>query len=153
MLATVVHVSASPVASPPRRPVPVTIAVVLIYLGALLSAGIGVLVLLSRYDAQPADVLPVSLLGAGIVLFGLLTLAVGGGVARGSRGARLVITLYLAVRLALHITSIVTTEQWDWLEAASVAVDVLIVAALWLPPGSAYFRVAAGTDAAASTAA
>ncbi len=44
---------------------------------------IGILVLLSRYRVDAAEVLPVSLLGAGVILFGLLTIAVASGVARG----------------------------------------------------------------------
>jgi holin-like protein len=129
------------------RPVPVTIAVVLIYLGALLGAAIGVLVLLSRYQAEADQVLPVSLIGAGIILFGLLMLAVGGGVGRGSRGSRLIVTIYLAVQVVLHSVTIASTESWDWFGFAQVVFDVLILAALWLPPGSRYFRAASPTDA------
>ena len=63
----------------------VTIAVVLVYLTGVVGALIGVLVLLSRYQVDRASVLPVSLLGAGIILFALLTFAVASGLSRGSR--------------------------------------------------------------------
>lgn len=135
------------------RPVVVTIAVVLVYLGGLLSAGLGVLVLLSRYRVPADAVLPVSLIGAGIILFGLLTLAVGGGVGRGSRGSRVLLTVYLAVALTLHTVNIVTSDSWDWFGFAEVAVELLIIAAVWLPPGSRYFTARAETDAAAAAGA
>ena len=56
---------------------------VLVYLSGLASVAIGILILLSRYQVERAEVLPVSLLGAGVILFGLLTIAVASGVARG----------------------------------------------------------------------
>jgi hypothetical protein len=133
-------VSASVPAS--RRPVAVTIAVVLIYLGGVMAAGVGILVLLSRYDVAADAVLPVSLLGAGIILFGLLTLAVGGGVGRGSRGARAAVSAYLAALLSLLVVTVVATDSVDPIAVGQIAVAALIVGALWLPPGAAYFAAA-----------
>ena len=116
----------------------VTIAVVLVYLSGLSNAGIGLLVLLSRYEVPADVVLPISLLGAGIILFGLLSLAVASAIARGSRLARGLITLYLAGQLALHVTTIATTD-WDATAFLQIAVELFIVVALWAPPGSRHF--------------
>jgi len=121
----------------------VTIAVVLVYIGGLTSAAIGILILLSRYQVERAEVLPVSLLGAAIILFGLLTLAVASGVARGRRFARLLLTIYLAVAFTLHIVTIVSSDAWDWSAIVEMAADTFILVALWAPPGSRYFRDAA----------
>ncbi len=132
-----------------RRPVTVALAVVFIYLGGLFSAGLGLLVLLSRYDVGGDEVLPVSLIGAGIILFGLLTLAVGGGVGRGSRGSRLIVTVYLALLLVLQIVTVVTSDEWDWFGFAEIVIEVLILAAVWLPPGARYFRAASVAPAVA----
>lgn len=136
-----------------HRPVLVTIAVVLVYIGGLTSAAIGILILLSRYQVERAEVLPVSLLGAGIILFGLLTLAVASGVARGRRFARLLLTIYLAVAITLEIVTIVSTDAWDWSAIVEMAADAFILIALWAPPGSRYFRDASvGSAEAAATA-
>jgi holin-like protein len=112
------------------------------------SVAIGILVLLSRYRVESSQVLPVSLLGAGVILFGLLTIAVASGVARGRRLARLLLTLYLAVQFALHIITIVTADTWDWTSLAEMAAYAFIAVAVWTPPGSHYFRDAALSEAA-----
>ena len=112
------------------------VAVVLIYLSGFASVAIGILVLLSRYSVEAAEVLPTSLLGAGIILFGLLTIAVASGVARGRRLARLILTIYLAAQFVLHIVTIVTADTWDWTSAVEMVIYVFIAVAVWTPPGS-----------------
>jgi hypothetical protein len=123
-----------------HQPILVRVAVVLIYLSGFASVAIGILVLLSRYQVDRSEVLPVSLLGAGVILFGLLTLAVASGVARGRRLARLILTIYLGVQFVLHIVTIVTADTWDWTSAAEMAVYAFIAVSVWTPPGSRYFR-------------
>ena len=136
-----------------HRPALVTIAVVLIYVGGVSSTALGTLILLSRYQVESADVLPVSLLGAAVILFGLLTIAVASGVARGRRLARLLLTIYIAVQFALHIVTIVSTEAWDASAVAEMIADTFILIAVWAPPGSRYFRrIPADQDAGAATA-
>ncbi|SFS16011.1 hypothetical protein SAMN04487846_3222 [Microbacterium sp. cf046] len=143
----------APTAPPARQPVLVRIAVVLVYLSGLTSIAIGILVLLSRYDIARAEVLPVSLLGSAVILFGLLTIAIASGVARGRRLARLLLTIYLGVQFVLHIVTIVTTETWDWTSMAEMAAYAFIGFALWTPPGSRYFRDPAADQTDAVTAA
>ncbi|MBD3940200.1 hypothetical protein IF188_00615 [Microbacterium sp. NEAU-LLC] len=122
-----------------RRPVIVTIAVVLVYISAFANVALGVLVLLSRYEVAEADVLRVSLLGAAIILFGLLLIGMASGLARGSRLSRLFATIYLAVLFVLSVFTIATTDGWDWGSIIDVAIEVLILIALWAPPGSRHF--------------
>lgn len=117
----------------------VTIAVVLVYIGALTNVALGILILLSRYRVPEADVLPVSLLGAAIILVGLLTIAIASGLARGSRFARFLITVYFGIQTVLHIVAIATTEGWDWNAIVQLVLGVLIVGVLWLPPGARHF--------------
>lgn len=90
-----------------------TAAVVIVYVAAFLNVGLGILVMLSRYQVESAEVLWVSLLGAAIILLGLLTLGLASGLARGSRLARIGITLYFGVLIVLHVLSIITTDGWD----------------------------------------
>lgn len=117
----------------------VTIAIILIYVTAFASIAIGIVVLLSRYDVPADAVLFVSLLGAGIILLGLLMIALASGLSRGSRFARVLITVYLVISIALHVTTIVSTDVWDWSAAVQALLDALIIAALWLPPGSRFY--------------
>ena len=115
---------------------------VFVYLSGLVSVAIGILILLSRYRVETAQVLPVSLLGAGVILFGLLTIAVASGVARGRPAARLLLSLYLFAQFVLHVITIASTDPWDWVATAELVLYVFIGIALWTPPGSRYFRVA-----------
>lgn len=122
-----------------RRPVLVTIVVVLVSLSGLANTALGILILLSRYDVTSDEVLPVSLIGIGIVLFGLLTLAVASGMARGSRLSRLLLTLYLAAELILHVAAIVTTDAWDAVSVAQITVQAALLIVVWTPPASRWF--------------
>lgn len=143
----------APAAPLPHQPVLVRVAVVLVYLSGYASVGIGILVLLSRYRVEQAEILPVSLLGAGIILFGLLTIDVASGVARGRRLARLILTAYLAVQFVLHIVTIVTADTWDWTSAAEMAIYVFVAVAVWTPPGARYFRTERTDESVGATAA
>ncbi|MEN2738196.1 hypothetical protein ABCS02_10410 [Microbacterium sp. X-17] len=125
-----------------RRPGLVTAAVVLVYLSGFFNAAIGLLILLSRYQApDTGTMIAVSLLGAGTILFGLLTITVGSAAARGSRLARLLVTIYLAIQIALHIVTIVTTDPWDWWSSALLLLEVLTLLAFWVPRSSRRFYV------------
>lgn len=124
-----------------RRPLAVTLVVAFVYVVGFYDAALGILVLLSRYEMQRTeDVVIVSLLGAGIILFGLLLVAVAAGVGHGSRLSRILVTVYVGIQAILYVVTIVTTDPWDWWSLGALVVHVAILAALWLPPGSRYFR-------------
>lgn len=116
-----------------------TAAVVVVYVAAFLNVGLGILVMLSRYQVESADVLWVSLLGAAIILLGLLTLGLASGLARGSRLARIGITLYFGVLIVLHVLSIITTDGWDWSSMIQLALQSAALLLVWTPPGSRHF--------------
>jgi CDP-diglyceride synthetase len=128
-------------ASAAGRPVTiaVTIAVVAVYISAFANVLLGILILLSRYQVARADVLPVSLLGAAVILFGLLLVAVASGLSRGSRLSRVLATVYLGILIALNAATIATTDGWDWSTAVQLAVQLIVVVLLWAPPGSRRF--------------
>lgn len=117
----------------------VTIAVVLVYISAIANVLLGILILLSRYEAAESAVLTVSLLGAAIILFGLLLVAVASGLARGSRLSRVLVTVYLAILVTLHVVTLVTTDGWDWSTIVQLVLAAFVLVALWLPPGSRHF--------------
>lgn len=115
--------------------VAVRIVVLLIYASGLIATVLGILVMLSRYEQDdPIDVLRISLLGAGIALFGLLLIAAGGGVRRGSRLSRALATLYLAALITLNVLDAASTDRWDWQSIISIMMAGVIVIALWTPP-------------------
>lgn len=116
-----------------------TAAVVVVYVAAFLNVGLGILVMLSRYQVESADVLWVSLLGAAIILLGLLTLGLASGLARGSRLARIGITLSFGVLIVLHVLSIITTDGWDWSSMIQLALQSAALLLVWTPPGSRHF--------------
>ena len=116
-----------------------TAAVVIVYVAAFLNVGLGILVMLSRYQVESAEVLWVSLLGAAIILLGLLTLGLASGLARGSRLARIGITLSFGVLIVLHVLSIITTDGWDWSSMIQLALQVAALLLVWTPPGSRHF--------------
>mgnify|MGYP001094324382 CR=1 FL=1 len=122
------------------RPVPVTIAVVLVYLGGLANAMFGILFLLSRYDVPAEMVLSVSLIGVGIVLFGLLSVAAASGLGRGSGLSRLFVSVLAVALVALQGWSLVIDHEWDGWSLAQIAVSALILVALWIPPANRFFR-------------
>lgn len=115
-----------------RRPAVVTAAIVLVYVGGLLNTALGVVVLLARYAVTPDLVLPVSLVGAATVLLGLLTVAGGSALSRGSILARALLTGYLAVLIALQAVAMALTELDPVLVVALVAA-VAVIAAVWIP--------------------
>lgn len=119
----------------------VSLAVAFVYLTGLLGILVGILVLLSRYEVPASEVLPVSLIGAGIILLGLLIIGVASGVARGSRLSRIILTVFLAVQLPLQILAIVSAD-WDWITIAQGAAGAFTLVVLWLPRTNAFFRAA-----------
>ncbi len=126
-----------------RRPVIVALAVAFVYVTGLLDILLGILVLLSRYDqSNSGDVLTVSLIGAAIILFGLLIIGIASGVARGSRLSRIALTVYLAIQVPLHALAIAAADL-DWIAMIQLALEVFTLVVLWLPPTNRFFRAAA----------
>ncbi len=142
--------------STPRRPVVLTIALVLAYLSALVDVGVGILVFLARYDVPDESVLGISLLGAATILLGLLQLAVTAGVGRGSHLSRVLLTVFIGVLFVLDGAT-VTSELldgagWDGVGTVDVLVELYILVVLWVPPGSRFFRAAAAQRQKSSVA-
>ncbi|WP_375385787.1 hypothetical protein [uncultured Microbacterium sp.] len=136
-----------------RRPVIVTIAIVVVYISGLGNAALGLTILLSRYDVQGDQaILTVSLLGAATILLGLLTIAIASGLSRGSRFARVLITVYFGIQTVLHGLTIIDADTWDVTAAVQTVVELLVIVVLWVPPGARYFRAkpTEGADSPAS---
>ncbi|MDI2023596.1 hypothetical protein SAMN05660916_02585 [Arthrobacter sp. 31Cvi3.1E] len=128
----------------PRRPGVVTFSVVLMYIGGIAQIVLGVLTIFLRYtpEAQSGGVaLPVTLLGAGMVLFGLLVIGLASGVARGSSAARSGATAVMFLGLAFAVVDLVVAADGDWSAVISQSIaTVLVVVPLWVGRGRRYFE-------------
>jgi hypothetical protein len=138
--------------SPAKRPGIVTAVVVLIYIAGIGEVLLGILTLFVRYLPEAAadgGAFVVSLLGAGMIILGLAVVSLASGTARGSRFARLTITLVLLAGLVLDAVSLaLSPAQGPTQLIAQAVVCVLVILPLWVGPGRRYFA----THPAAATA-
>ncbi len=119
----------------------VTVVSLVLTVFGLAAAALGLLVLLDRYDStDPEEVLATSLVGAGIALFGLLLVAVAGGLRRGSGFSRWLVTGYLGILAALNLVAMIVDRQWTWSSAGTVALAIVFIVALWVRPAAGVFR-------------
>lgn len=132
--------SAAPPSTAPSSPdsavaasIITTVVAVLAYAFGVLATGFGILVFLGRYDTDVATSV-FSVAGAVIALFGLLVLAVAAGVRRGSGLSRLMLTIFLAVAIALSAVVLIFGDRWDWGAAITGAIATVIIVLLWTPP-------------------
>jgi hypothetical protein len=125
------------------RPGTVTIAVVLLYLGGIAQMVAGTLTIFIRYTANASGgwvAETVTLLGAAIILFGLLVIALASGVARGSWSARLTCTIILLLGAIVTLASVSVSDGQDNVSAAvRVATAIAVILLLWLGAARRYF--------------
>ena len=140
-----------------RRPLQVSLAAVLLMLLAGLGVLEGVVILLSRYDAATIAaslVLAVSLAGAAGILLSLLLGTVVAAVWRGSRAARIIVTVVAGVAVVLDVITIAGSPTQLWWTVLDAAFYVLVIAALWVGRPTARFfaprRRVRGASAAAA---
>lgn len=131
--------------SAPTRPGGVTFAVVLMYIGGILQITVGILTIFLRYVPDVAAdgiASAVTLIGAGIILFGLFVVSLASGVARGSRAARLAATIVILLGLVLTGVDLVVAADGDW---TGVTLQLVLLAAvilpLWVGRGRRYFAL------------
>lgn len=143
-------------ASAPRRPLPVSIAVVAIMVLAGLGVLEGVLILLTRYDAATiADglVMAVSLAGAAGILLSLLLGAVAAAVWRGSRAARIAVTVVAGGAVLLDVITILGSPTQLWWTVLDAVFYALVIVALWAGRPTSRFFTRRGRAIAASAGA
>jgi hypothetical protein len=128
--------------SEPRvRPGWVTTAVVLLYIGAILQITVGILAIFLRYAPDADEVaFAITLIGAGIILFGLFMIGLASGVARGSRPARLATSAVILLVFALSLVDLFVAADGDW---TGVTIQLVLMLAvllpLWVGAGRRYF--------------
>jgi cation-transporting ATPase E len=117
-----------------------TIVTVLGYVGAVLATGLGIVVMLARYEGEsPEEVRAISLVGAGIVLLGLLVLSAAAGLRRGSGFSRLMVTIWFSLLTVLSALVLIASDRWDWGAAVAASISALVVILLWTPPATRTF--------------
>lgn len=126
-------------AAPAPTPPAITVAAVLAYVAALAATGLGLIVLLARYDVPDDDVLRVSLLGAGIALFGLMILAAAAGMRRGSGLSRLLVSVYLVIVVGLTVLVLADSRLSNLWATGVAVIGVVAIVLPWLPPASRFF--------------
>jgi hypothetical protein len=127
----------------PSRPPLVTIAVVLVYIGAVLAVVFGVLVVLTRYEtADPTGRAAVTFTGIGIVLFGLLGLSVASGLSRGSRLSQRLVSLFAVLQIITYAVTLFTAGRLSGTQATGIVVAIAVLIALWMPRSRRWFRPA-----------
>jgi cation-transporting ATPase E len=118
----------------------VMLIAILAYGGALLATGLGIVVLLSRYElTDPSEVRFASLTGASLVLLGLLVLSAAAGLRRGSGLSRLMLTVWFSLLFALDVLVVIASDRWDGGSAFAAGVAAVVIVLLWVPPASRSF--------------
>lgn len=123
------------------RPALVTIAVILVYIGAVFAVVLGVLVILGRYGT--ADVggrAAVTFTGIGIVLFGLLGISVASGLSRGSILSQRLTSLFAALQIVLYAATALLDARLGGSQVFGILIAGLVLIALWVPGSRRWFR-------------
>ncbi|NWL12508.1 hypothetical protein DM793_14650 [Paenarthrobacter nitroguajacolicus] len=114
------------------------------YIGGIAQIILGILTIFLRYtpEAQSGGIaLPITLLGAGLILFGLLVIGLASGVARGSEAARRGATAVMLLGLAFAVVDLIVAADGDWsaVIVQSIA-TVAVVVPQWVGRGRRYFE-------------
>ena len=136
---------------PPKR---VIVVVVLAYISGVVDIVAGVLLILLRYDdgvRASGEALPVTLWGTGMILIGLLTIAMASGLTRGRNIARIFVTALVALSTIVDIIDLIAAPgdggAW-WSFGIGAVVTALIILALWAGRSAEFFRQARTLPAA-----
>jgi len=130
----------------PRPPKRVIAVVVLTYISGILDIIAGILLILLRYDdavRAAGDAFAVSLWGAGIILIGLLTIAMASGLTRGRNSARIFVTVLVSLSALVWVIGVIAAptdgSSW-WSLAIGGGISALIILALWAGRPAEFFR-------------
>ena len=133
-------------AAGPRVPKRVIAVVVLTYISGILDIIAGILLILLRYDdavRAAGDAFAITLWGAGIILIGLLTIAMASGLTRGRNSARIFVTVLVSLSALVWVIGVITTptdgSSW-WSLAIGGGISALIILALWAGRPAEFFR-------------
>lgn len=130
-----------------RAPRRVIVVVVLAYISGVLDIVAGILLILLRYDEEverAGEAYAITLIGAAMILIGLLTIAMASGLTRGRNSARIFVTALVTLSALVSIIDFVRDPSTVWSLVIGGIVAVLIVLALWAGPSAEFFRRSRG---------
>ena len=131
----------------PTRPTAVTIVVVLTWIAGLLDVVGGVLLIAFHgNDSFVADAntsgANLLVLGIFLILIGLFIILLAGAIGRGNRGARLILTFIMLIRLALGFGGLLTSHGAARVDSAFEFVTAIVVLALlWSTQARSFFAL------------
>jgi O-antigen/teichoic acid export membrane protein len=120
--------------APTRRPAELTLIVVLIYVSALASIVLGVLLILARYlldDSEQTARTVVTIAGAIVVLIGFMLVSLASGITRGDRNARILATVLLGLGVTISLLALVIDPDHLWPQLVGAVVNGGVIAVLW----------------------
>lgn len=126
-----------------RVPKRVIVVVVLAYISGVLDIIAGILLILLRYDEeveQAGDAYVITLVGAAMILIGLLTIAMASGLTRGRNSARIFVTALVSLSTLVSIIDFVRDPSTVWSLVIGGVIAALIVLALWAGRSAEFFR-------------
>lgn len=129
-----------------RPPGRVIVVVVLTYISGVLDILAGILLILLRYDdavRAAGDAYVITLWGAGMILLGLLTIAMASGLTRGRHSARIFVTVLVSLSALVSVIDVIAapTDVSAWVSLAiGGVIAALIILALWVGRSAEFFR-------------
>ena len=129
-----------------RRPIELLVVTALGVISGGVEIVIGVLVIFARYLPSVALLHArevVTLLGAGLVLVGLLTAAVSWGLTRGDRSARVIVTVLLGIGIIFNVAAIVADRDDLLVGLLPLVLAVTAAVVMWTGRPARYFALQA----------
>ena len=122
-----------------QRPAGVTVVAVIVWIQGLLTAIGGLLSLLGAptHGAQATAYLTAGIIG---IVLGLVTIAVGAALLRGSNGARILTTIVLVISLLNAVYTLVVLPLNAWSPIVNGLLALIGIALLYTRRASAFFR-------------
>ena len=117
-----------------RRPAELTLIVVLVYVSALASIVLGVLLILARYlvdDSETTARTVVTIAGAIVVLIGFMLVSLASGITRGDRSARILATVLLGLGVTISLLALVVDPDNLWPQVVGAVVNAGVIVVLW----------------------
>jgi hypothetical protein len=121
-----------------QRPGGVTLVAVIVWIQGLLTLIGGIIALIGAFapGAVGGAFLAVAIIS---IIIGIITIAVGFGLLRGSNGARILTTIVLVISLATAIFSMFATNSF-WSQVVSALLAVIGLILLYTQRANEYFR-------------
>ncbi len=127
----------------PKPPAPVVLVVVLAYALGVLDIVAGLVLILLRYDSvvrATGNSFTITWWGAGMIITGLLVIAVASGLTRARRDARVLATIAAGVSALIAVVDIALDPSYPWIQLTVIVTAMLVILALWTGRSGRFFH-------------